>query len=256
MISNKQVKFIKSLKILKYRRQYNSFVAEGPKIVGELLNSHIEIQSVFGVKSWILANNTDIPANLDLEEVSEQELHKISFLQTPNQVLAVCKIPEHTKLNPGYPNNLALLLDNISDPGNLGTIIRTADWFGIDHVICTPECADAYNPKVVQATMGSIARVRIYSPDIEEYLSGKPESVMVYGAFLDGENIYKTNLRSKGILVIGSESRGISDKIGRFVNRRLTIPRVPGNSFSAESLNVAIATGIILSTFKMNAGKY
>ncbi len=178
--------------------------------------------------------------------IHENDLKKISALATPNSCLAVFKIPQE---KPIIENGLIIALDDVRDPGNLGTILRLCDWFGIQQVICSKETVDIYNPKVVQATMGSITRVNVSYVDLYDYISQTDQ--VVYGTFMDGENIYKTNLPQEGIVVMGNEANGISEAIDAIVKKRLSIPRF-GNLQQAESLNVATATGIILSEFKRN----
>lgn len=237
MISKNQIKFVKQLEQKKYRQREGAFVAEGPKVVGDLLMAKYSPIHLFATEEWATANNKQ-----DCLIVTPDELRKLSFLQHPQQVLAVFRMPSYSKLQ---TSSLTLALDGIQDPGNLGTIIRIADWFGINTIVCSEDTADAWNPKVVQATMGSIARVNMIYTNLEEYLSHT--TLPVCGTLLDGDNIYTQELPHEGIIVMGNEGNGISPAIRQMVTHRLLIPQFrPG----AESLNVAIATAITCSEFR------
>lgn len=238
MLSKNKIKLITSLKQKKYRQQHQLFVAEGIKTVTELLHSNLQLHELY-------TTTLEIGVSDDLKtEITEGELKKISFLTTPNQVLAVFKIPETRPID---FNNLVLVLDNIRDPGNLGTIIRLCDWYGIKDLVCSQETVDCYNPKVVQATMGSITRVNISYVNLSETISNK--KLDIFGTFMDGKNVYQTPLAHSGILVLGNEANGISDEIASLVTSRIAIPRF-GDLKQTESLNVATATAIFLSEFK------
>ena len=238
MLSKNKIKLITSLKQKKYRQQHQLFVAEGIKTVTELLHSNLQLHELY-------TTTLEIGVSDDLKtEITEGELKKISFLTTPNQVLAVFKIPEARPID---FNNLVLVLDNIRDPGNLGTIIRLCDWYGIKDLVCSQETVDCYNPKVVQATMGSITRVNISYVNLSETISNK--KLDIFGTFMDGKNVYQTPLTHSGILVLGNEANGISDEIASLVTSRIAIPRF-GALKQTESLNVATATAIFLSEFK------
>ena len=242
MISKNQQKLIQSLKLKKNRVKTSLFVAEGEKVVIELINSSIKLHSVYCLPSFISKINVDSDA---ITEINEKELAKISNLKNANQAVALFEIPVFDKRSD--ENNLILALDDIRDPGNLGTIIRLADWFGITTILCSNSTVDAFNPKVIMATMGSISRVEIIYCDLVEELSkiNKP----IYGAFLEGENIYKTSKENDGVLVIGNESNGISADVEKLITNKITIPQF-GISQETESLNAAVATGILLSEFK------
>jgi TrmH family RNA methyltransferase len=247
MISKNQVKLIKSLSVKKYRDHEQLFIAEGDKIVRELLHSGIKIHSLYFTEAWAeeLKKNK---ISFNYFQVSEKDLEKISLLENPNKVLAVAHIPSiKLELSP-LKNSFTLILDNIQDPGNLGTIIRTADWFGIKNIICSPATADAYNPKVVQSAMGSLLRTKIFYEDLEQVLEqiNKELKLPIYGATLGGESIYKLKLNPESILIVGNESKGISPDLLKFVNHKITIPK---QDSLAESLNAAIATSIICSEF-------
>lgn len=236
MISKNEVKYIQSLYQKKTRDKEKVFIAEGPKLTGELLKAGINIKKIYAVESWAAA-----AVNIqNITIVTQDELNKLSNQQTPNQVVAVVQQPVVTT-EPELVNTVSLVLDGIQDPGNMGTIIRIADWFGIYQVIASTDSTDIYNPKVVQATMGSLFRVKVWYKPIEEWL--QHVSVDIYGAMLNGENVLTAPKLSEGLLVIGSEGRGIRPAILPFIKKALTIP----GRGAAESLNAAVATGIILS---------
>ena len=241
MISKNQQKYIRQLEQKKYRKREGCFVAEGTKVVGDLLKRYQPLD-LYATESW------DAPKDVGYTLVSEEELQRVSFQQHPQQVLAIFPIPQPT--DPvSLRGSLTLALDGVQDPGNLGTIIRIADWFGIDTIICSEETADAWNPKVIQATMGSIARVNVIYANLLELLDTLPSDYPVYGTFLDGENIYTQTLSSEGLIIMGNEGNGISDAVKAKVNRRLLIPDFHQGD-TADSLNVAIATAITCSEFR------
>jgi len=244
MLSKNQIKDIRLLHVSKYRKREQYFIAEGPTIVDEFISSEYEIDKIFALESWI-NNNKGVHKNI--VHITPRELQSISLLKTPNQVLATVKYPEKRKINFKSPE-LILALDTIQDPGNLGTIIRIADWFGIKKLVCSLETADAYNPKVVQASMGAITRVQFVYTNLQEWLSKLPQNTNIYGALLDGENIYKTKLESNGVIVIGNEGNGISKEIQNLVSHKIKIPAY-GDSLM-ESLNAAVATAIICNEFR------
>ncbi|MCD8415103.1 RNA methyltransferase [Tenacibaculum dicentrarchi] len=238
-LSKNNLKLITSLQQKKYRQKHQLFVAEGVKVITELLNSSVEVAHIFMVDaSFEMANN--VQSTL----ISEVELKKISTLKKPNKVLGLFKIPEEKEQDSA---NFTLALDEVNDPGNLGTIIRLCDWFGITELVCSKNTVDCYNQKVVQSTMGSLTRVNISYVDLPSFLTETP--LAIYTADMDGENIYKANLPEKAVLVMGNEANGISNKIAAIVKHKLTIPRF-GDIQKTESLNVATATAILLSEFK------
>ncbi|HUS01943.1 MAG TPA: RNA methyltransferase [Chitinophagaceae bacterium] len=243
MLSKTIVKYIQSLAYKKFRDEHGVFIAEGPKVVTEFLASaKFACKIVFGTKIWMDENVdlvNDIPADHKIE-ISEIELEKISQLKTPNKVLAVFYKKEENLVD--VTGTVSLMLDEIQDPGNMGTIIRTADWFGIKNIICSNECADYYNPKVVQATMGSLARVNIVYDDLERFLK-KDLSVKTYAATLSGNNVKNLQKIKDGIIIIGNESKGVSEKVLKLTSEQITITK----HGKAESLNAAVACGIILS---------
>ena len=243
MISKSQIKFIRQLELKKYRKREGLFVAEGPKVVGDLLR-HYQPAAIYATDEWI-----KIWGDSQLTPVSPDELRRISFLQHPQQVLALFPIDIPLTAHHSPLTSLSLALDGVQDPGNLGTIIRIADWFGIDTIYCSDDTADAYNPKTVQATMGSIARVHIIYCDLAKLFETLPEDYPVYGTLLDGEDIYQQPLTKEGIIVMGNEGNGISEAIRQKVNHKLLIPCFRQGD-TAESLNVAIATAITCSEFR------
>ena len=236
MLSKNQIKLIRSLELKKNRKRENLFVAEGPKVVGDLLKAGFHPHSIFSTQPHDNA-----------QTVTEDELRRISFLQHPQEVLALFEISPTSSLQLP-PSSLSLALDGIQDPGNLGTIIRIADWFGISTIFCSQDTADCYNPKVVQATMGSIAHVNIVYGDLVKLLS--ETTLPVYGTLLDGENIYQQELTKEGIIVMGNEGNGISQEVRPLITHRLLIPNFSTQGETAESLNVAIATAITCSEFR------
>lgn len=250
MISKNRIKYIHSLEQKKHRRNEGVFVAEGPKLVAELL-AVLDCVYVACVESWHSALSADLPETCACDIVTEDELVKISFLETPQQVLAVFRQPEYyVPMSVSASERLCLALDDVQNPGNLGTIVRLADWFGIEDIYCSLGCADIYNPKTVQATMGAVARVRVHYVDLVEQLRELDETVNVYGTFLDGENVYDKTLEDRGVIIMGNEGRGVSDAVASYVNERLRIPNYPEGRKTSESLNVAIATAVICAEFR------
>lgn len=237
MLSKNQVKFIKSLKQKKNRQKHGLFVVEGIKTINELLKSKLVLHSLYTTQSF------NINAK-DAFLITEQELKQISFLTTPNSALAIFKIPAVKVVE---FNQLILVLDSVRDPGNLGTIIRLCDWFGVKDLVCSKETVDCYNPKVIQATMGSISRVNISYVDLVGFL--KNSNLPCYGAFMDGDNVYNRELQEKAILIMGNEANGISKDIESIITKKVSIPRF-GDLQITESLNVATATAILLSEFR------
>lgn len=237
MLSKSQIKLITSLKQKKYRQQYGFFVVEGVKTIKELLQSNLVLHALYATETF----NSNAK---DEVLISEKELKRISFLTTPNKALAIFKIPQP---KPIEVNGIMVALDAVRDPGNLGTIIRLCDWFGIKELICSNETVDCFNPKVVQATMGSITRVDITYVNLIHFL--KDTRLPVYGAFMEGDNVYNTQLPENGILVMGNEANGISIEVEAIVTNKISIPRF-GALQETESLNVATATAILLSEFR------
>lgn len=249
-ISKNQLKYIHSLEQKKYRKQEKAFLAEGPKLVQELLG-HYPCLLLVATPGW-LSTQTTLP-RCEVLTVTEDELTRISLLKTPQQVLAVFRQPLD-KWDIGIiDRELCLALDGVQDPGNLGTIVRIADWFGIRHIFCSPDTADIYNPKAVQATMGGMARVKLHYTPLPLLVSELDKDVPVYGTFLDGQNLYTQPLDNRGLLVMGNEGKGISPELKTLINRRLYIPNYPAGQDTTESLNVAVATAIACAEFRRQA---
>lgn len=237
MLSKNDVKYIQSLCHKRQRDIDKVFVAEGPKMAEEILKSDFEVVHVYALMEWIDENQA---LSIPLTEISTAELEKISSLQTPNKVVMLAKQKQLTS-EPALHKKVSIVLDGIQDPGNLGTIIRIADWFGINQVMASNDTADVYNSKVVQSTMGSIGRVNVWYRDLHEWIT--EIEVPVYGALLNGKSIYETPKVEEGLIVIGNESKGIREGLVDGITHPVTIPRLGG----AESLNAAVATGIIVS---------
>jgi len=256
MISAKQSKLIRSLSQKKYRDQSRLYMVEGEKMIGELLagkgaEDH-KLEQLFATREWISRNDILLhQLETEVNEASSDELKKVSNLVTPQQVLALVSIPDRKHHMEPLLSSTVLAFEAIRDPGNLGTIIRTADWFGIDHIVCTPNSVDAFNPKVVQATMGAIARVNVYYLDLEQLLSesGMMEKI-VYGTFLEGENIYGMNMEKNPLILFGNESHGLSNQYDQYINRKIAIPSFSQSGKGSESLNVASSVAVVCSELK------
>lgn len=248
MLSKNKLKYIRSLAIKKFRDEEKAFVAEGPKLVEELIK-YYECSLLIGVPEYL---KKIFPLkNTEVIEVNQEELARASNLKTPQSVLAVFKMPMQPKINiPNICQQLCLGLDAIQDPGNLGTIIRIADWFGIEHIFCSLDTVDAFSPKTVQATMGAIGRVNIHYVALDEFLNQLPKDFPIYGTFLDGQNIYSYRLPSQAMIVMGNEGKGISSRIEAVISDRLFIPNFPIERETSESLNVAVATAITCAEFR------
>ncbi len=247
MLSKSDVKYIQSLAHKKFREEYGHYVVEGIKMVGELISQYPEqLYKVYATKNWVRLN-PDLAKNLTcIYELEDFELQKISFLNTSNEVLALAKLPPF-KTEILISGEITVVLDQIQDPGNLGTIIRTCDWFGIKNIICSTDTADAHNPKVVQSTMGSIFRTNIIYTDIVTFVK-KQQGIPVYAALLNGSSVYTTTFQFPSILIIGNESKGISKEIKELTTHPITIDKIG----LAESLNASIAAGIILSHMQLH----
>ena len=249
MISKARIKFINQLKLKKYRDSNALFIAEGHRNVIDFLSGDIKLKYLYALESWFDKAKCT-PDNNKFNIANTDSLKKISALKTPPEVVAVFEIPDYEDLVINR-NNLYLALDDISDPGNLGTIIRTADWFGITDIICSKNTVDYLNPKVVQATMGSLSRVKLHYCDLAEAIRNTDNKIAIYGAFLNGQSIAEISSPASGIIVIGSEAHGISPEIGALVTNKITIPGFESNRNSKpESLNASIATAIICYAFK------
>jgi len=251
MLSKNKIKHINSLKTKKHRDLEQCFIAEGNKLVNEILISELEVVTLIAEQKW-LTENHKVKSNIEIIEATTDELSKITALVSPQQVLAVVKIPKRAFDLDQISQNLSLILDNIQDPGNMGTIIRLCDWFGIKNIFCSQGCVDWFNPKVVQATMGAICRIQLHEIDVPQFLQNTLQkySLPIYGTFLEGENIYTSNLLNKGFIVMGNEGHGISKEVEVLVTNKLLIPSFSSDQPTSESLNVSIATAIICSEFK------
>jgi TrmH family RNA methyltransferase len=254
MVSKNKVKYIRSLEMKKFRKADAVFVAEGHKLIGDLLGV-FECTYLAATAEWLEQHadvlNTNRMQHTEVDEVTDEELRRLSFQEAPQQVLAVFRQPQWTvNLNEAASNGLCLALDDVQNPGNLGTIVRVADWFGIEHIFCSQGCADIYNPKTVQATMGAIARVQVHYVDLAETLKGLDKKIPIYGTFLDGDNMYGKELSHQGVIVMGNEGKGVSKAVEACVSERLYIPNYPEGRETSESLNVAIATAIVCAEFR------
>ena len=234
MITKNQIKFIKSLSLKKNRIKEQLFIAEGEKVVSELLKSDFEIKNIYATKEWKVRND-------NITQISNAELQRISNLKSPNKVLAIVQFKNHKIIK---HDRITLVLDEINDPGNLGTIIRMCDWFGVKQIICSKNTVDIFNPKVVQSAMGSAFRVKVYYTDLENYLSDI--TTPIYGAFMDGKNLKEVKIPKSAHLVMGNEANGISAEINKLITDKVAIKNI---GKSAESLNVAVATSILLHVF-------
>jgi TrmH family RNA methyltransferase len=252
MLSKNKIKYILSLSHKKQRKETGLFVAEGNKLVSDLL-------PLFPCRLLVCTEEfrNEYPF-IRADEIiitSKENIKKVSQLNTPQSVLAVFEQPHYTLSREELGNNLTLVLDTIQDPGNLGTIIRIADWFGIKNVVCSPDTADAFNPKVVQSTMGAIGRVKVHYCVLEAFLEDI-RNLPVYGTFLEGESIYDAELSPAGIILMGNEGNGISSGLKKYVTQKIFIPGYPLGTVTSESLNVAVATGITCSEFRRRSGSY
>ncbi|MBC8602041.1 RNA methyltransferase [Parabacteroides acidifaciens] len=252
MLSKGKLKYIHSLEMKKYRNELNAFVAEGNKLVADMLHA-FECELILAKPSW-MATQGDIPTK-ELLEADDEDIRKASFLKSPQDVLAVFKRPAWSLAEADPASSLVLALDGIQDPGNLGTIIRLADWFGIEHIVCSLDTADVFSPKTVQATMGALAHVKVHYTDLAVYLKAQAEKqIPLFGTFLDGENMYTKELSANGIIVMGNEGNGIRPEIEELIDQKLYIPSFPPERETSESLNVAIATAVICAEFRRRQG--
>ena len=250
MLSKHLTNVIQNLEKKKFREKYNLFKVEVEKLVQELLLSDMTIDTLLARPSWIERNIKNIRQYNSIE-VNEIEMGRISNFKSLPEVIALAQIPVKEHSPEEIKNELNVVLNGVQDPGNIGTILRLSDWFGIRNIFCDHDCANIFNPKSVQASMGAIFRVNVFYLDLVEFIPRfVDQDFPCYGAFLEGENIYRTDLRTKGFIVMGNEGNGISPEIERFVTRKITIPSFALSPYSTESLNVSVATGIILSEFK------
>lgn len=245
-ISKSKIKLIKSLQKKKYRKIENLFFCEGPKILASLLSSNYKIVEIFATTEFLKNNKNQ--QQLPFRQISKEEMSKISALTTPQDVLALVEIPKTSLIYNNLQKNITLALDFIQDPGNLGTIIRIADWFGIKDVVCSSDTTDIYNPKAVQATMGSLFSVNVHYVDFDIFFE-KAKGIPVYATLLKGENIYTTELSKNGIVILGNEGKGIRQATQKYITKAITIPSFNRDK-QAESLNVAVSAAIVCSEFK------
>ena len=239
-----EIQFVRSLADKRTRDSEHLFVAEGFKLVDEIRNSKLNIRTIYTTRDDI--------TGLDVVRIEKREMERISQLSTATEILAIVEQPRYTLSLDSLKRKLTLALDGVQNPGNMGTIIRLADWFGVENIICSRECADLYNPKVVQATMGALLRVKLHYVDNLSALLNKARDggMAIYGTLLDGNNIYHETLSQEGIIVMGNEGRGLSDECRNTLSHKLFIPPYPADVPTSESLNVAMATGIILAEFR------
>ena len=250
MLSKNKLKYIRSLGQKKYRDQDGVFVAEGPKVVGDLMGS-FECKLLLGIPSYLAAHPQYV-AN-EIIEIDQKELEQASALKSPRDTIAVFsqqRLPASSDVTDCVRQPLSLALDGVQDPGNLGTIIRLADWYGIQHIYCSKQCADAYSEKVIQATMGAIARVEIHYVDLIDFIKHQAVGTPIYGTFLDGQDMYQMDLSRGGLIIMGNEGNGISPALEQLVTRKLYIPNYPQGQATSESLNVAVATAIACAEFR------
>ncbi len=256
MLSNKNIKYIRSLHQKKYREKHNCFLAEGEKIISEVITLFKEKKNIFpsppeifATDDWLIKNDPGNDIYPYITKITHAELKKISLLKTPQKVLAILPYFNYTFSIKNTSNNISLVLDEIKDPGNIGTIIRTADWFGIKNIFCSKDSVDMYNPKVIQSSMGAFLRVSIHYVNIYNFLKDvTKEEMPIVGTFLDGDRLFEANLPKQGLFLFGNESKGIREELKTFITNKITIPGT--HSKGAESLNISIATGIVCSELK------
>lgn len=251
MISKNKIKLIKSLEYKKYRDIHQLFLAEGNKIVTDLLHSKMEVKTLIGTSEFLSQTENLIKQGTEVIESSHAGIKSASLLQNPQEAIALCQIPSYNLEDADPSTQLLICLDNIQDPGNLGTIIRVADWFGIENIVCSSGMADTFNPKAVQASMGSLGRVKVHYTSLDKFLSAASgKGVTITGAYLDGENVFTSDLPESGILVMGNEGRGISEDLAGYISKKISIPSFSKSAAHAESLNVATATAILCAEFR------
>jgi len=251
VLSKNQIKLISSLQKKKFRDQHQLFVAEGYKLITDLLESKLETKYIIHTKHATISDLTKYDTNTEFIECEATDLKKISSLKTPSDVMGIFKIPNSEFNKKDIAHSLSILLDDVQDPGNLGTIIRIADWFGIKHIFCSKNTVDLYNPKVIQATMGALARVKVIYTDLPQLVNEFVSTTFpVYGTFLEGETIYKSDLSTQGFIIMGNEGKGISTSLKPLVSKKLFIPNFPSDQATSESLNVSVACSIVCSEFR------
>lgn len=249
MLSKNKIKLINSLTHSKYRQQEGLYIAEGTKLTETLLDAQRPIATIIATPQWLSAHT--LPPSIEIVEADESEMKKITQLSTPSPVMALARIPTNQSTPNTPEGQLWLGLDNIRDPGNMGTIIRLAQWFGIDTIVCNKGTVDCYNPKVVQATMGAIAHVNIHYTALNEFIAThQSEQWPVYGTFLEGRNLFQESLSASGMIVLGNEGQGISDEVAKEINKKILIPDFAGEGQKPESLNVSVAAAIVCAEFR------
>ena len=251
MLSKNKQKLITSLAKKKYRDSHHLFIAEGDKLVNDLISNHLSCSLIACTEQWHNDHKLRLTQCQEVIITDESQIKKVSQLKSPPPVIGIFEQKKNTNTSILLTEQLVLFLDDVQDPGNLGTIIRLADWFGIQHVFCSKGCADVYNHKTIQSTMGAIARVNIhYTDPIEFFEEAKKVEIPVYGTFLEGKNIYSESLSTNGIIVMGNEGKGISTTLESYVSKKLFIPNYPAGADTSESLNVSIATAIVCAEFR------
>ena len=248
LLSKNTIKFYSQLQQKKYRKFYKLFLAEGEKTIKEFLKENFEVEIILISDNKYLLEDNYKKFQDKVEKVSEETIKKISSFKSPQEIIAVFKIPEYIINFSEIEKELNIVLDNIKDPGNMGTIIRIADWFGIKNIICSDESVDTFNPKVVQASMGSLARVKVHHSDINHIL--EKTNKKIYGTYLEGENIFTSNLENSGYILMGNESKGIRKDFNKYVTNKLFIPPFSALNETVDSLNISIATGIVCAEFR------
>lgn len=247
-LTNNIRRLVKSLGEAKYRKEYGLFVAEGPKCVFELVDFFKPIY-LFATQKWI-EDNQHLVQGRTITPVTSADIQRMSQLRAPQPVIGVFEIPKQSQPDDSIKESLVLALDRVQDPGNLGTIMRIADWYGIHTILASADTVDVFNPKVVQATMGGIARVKIHYVDLPETLKRLSRFMPIYGTSLSGDNLYSMPLESRGVIVMGNEGRGVSAEVEKCVSNRLFIPSYPAGAERVESLNVSMATAVIVAEFR------
>jgi len=248
MLSKNKIKFFNSLKLRKFRIKHNLFLAEGEKLVSELIQSEIKPKFILTASEKTILENND--TNFVTVKAEYSDLKKISQLKTPPEIIGIFEIPNFIYDIKDIENSLNLFCDDIQNPGNLGTIIRTADWFGIKNIFCSLNTVDLYNPKTIQATMGAIASVKVHYINKQDFFSSIDTNFPVYGTFLEGNNIYNTKLSKTGIIIIGNEGKGISQELIPFISNKIFIPDFNTRNKASESLNASVAAAIVCSEFR------
>jgi RNA methyltransferase, TrmH family len=250
VLSKNNIKFINSLKNKKFRNIHRQFIVEGEKMVLELLTSGFRVRQIISIDEWFQKLEVKLPEGVEITSTDPSTIKKISEQKTPDNVLAIVDIPEKELIPTEIESELSIVLDDIRDPGNLGTIIRTADWFGVKNIICSTDSVDVYNPKVVQSTMGAIFRVNTWYVDLPEFMENYRSKLIIYGTYLDGANIYDLPLTGTGLILFGNESKGISKQYDHYVSKKLFIPAYNQSEPKPESLNLSISVAVVIAEFR------